>query len=83
MAVPESNNKVNVSIGLIMAIVAASFTLGGLVTGVLGLDGKIVDEVGGLRKDVERENILLREEIKRVEDKIGRKVGNHEAIFHK
>lgn len=82
MNFPEQNNKIKVSVALIMALVIASFLLGGVVTGILGLDGKIVDEVGGLRKDMEREIVLLRNELEQVNDRINRKVTNHEKIHH-
>lgn len=93
MAAPELNNKVNVSIALIVSLVLSAFTLGGIVTGILGLDSKITDEIRGLRDDMEKEDNLIREEIERVRTagetrqdwmnaRMDRKVKNHEAIYH-
>lgn len=87
MSAPELNNKVNVSISLIIALVIAAFSLGGVVTGILGLDSKIEDEVGGLRNDMNREILLLRQDFEEHKNysksRMDRKVENHEAIFHK
>lgn len=87
MNAPELNNKYNVSMGLIVSIAIAAFSLGGVVTGILGLDGKIEDEVGGLRSDMNREILLLRQDF---EDhkmyskaRMDRKIDNHELIHHK
>ena len=55
MSAPELNKQVRVSIALIVAVATISFSLGGVVTGILGLDGKIVDEVGGLRAARDRD----------------------------
>ena len=87
MSAPELNNKVNVSISLIMALVLAAFSLGGVVTGILGLDSKIEDEVGGLRNDMNREILLMRKDFEEHKEYSGgrmkRLIDNHEAIHHK
>ncbi len=86
MSAPELNNKVNVSISLIMGLVIAAFSLGGVVTGILGLSGKIDAEVGGLRSDMNREILLLREDLETHKQysssRMKRLVDNHEAIHH-
>lgn len=93
MSAPELNNKVNVSISLIVALVIAAFSLGGVVTGLLGLESKInqVDqsakdyieqEVGGLRSDWERQNAIEKEINEALNKRIDRKIENHEAVYH-
>lgn len=82
MNAPELGQKVSISIGLVVAIIVMSFSLGGMVTGLLGLNGKIVDEVGGVRNDMNREVELLYKEIESNNKRVDRKIDNHESIYH-
>lgn len=83
MSAPELNKKVNVSWGLIFMAAMAMITAVTTINKVLSLDTVI-----------EKENKLLREEIERVREagevrqdwmnnRIDRKVKNHELIYHK
>ena len=61
MNAPELNQKVSISIGLLVGLVAGAFTIGGLVTRVVSQEKEMqelhkfaIDEVSGLRSDWER-----------------------------
>ena len=78
MNAPEFDKKINISLGLIIGLVVASFTLGGVVSKVLSQEAEIQSvrdyvgqEVGGLRSDWERNN-------KKVEKEIDYLKGKHE-----
>lgn len=94
MSIPETSNKVNVSISLIMALAISAFSLGGVVTGLLGLESRITEvqkkskelveqEVGGLRSDWERQELIDKERAESINKRIDRKIENHESIYHK
>jgi len=83
MNAPEFNNKINISLAALAMLVTAAFSIGVFSVGILGLNGKIVDEVGGLRSDWERENKTINEKIEGLNKRIDRKIDNHEAIYHK
>ena len=94
MSAPEFNKKISISIGAIVGLLTASFSLGVFYVSIVGLDNKIDAEIGGLRADMEKEDGLIREEIKRVDEendtrqnwqnaRMDRKVKNHELIYHK
>jgi len=61
MDAPEFSKKVNISIGLLISLIAGAFTIGGLVTRVVSQEKEMqelhqfaIDEVSGLRSDWER-----------------------------
>lgn len=83
MNAPELNNKINISLAALAMIVCAAFSIGVFSVGIVGLNGKIVDEVGGLRSDWERENKAVQEKFEALNKRIDRKIENHEAIYHK
>lgn len=83
MNAPEFNNKINISLAALAMLVTAAFSIGVFSVGILGLNGKIVDEVGGLRSDWERENKTINEKIEGLNKRIDRKIDNHEAVYHK
>lgn len=83
MNAPEFNNKINISLAALAMLVTAAFSIGVFSVGILGLNGKIVDEVGGLRSDWERENKTINEKIEGLNKRIDRKIYNHEAVYHK
>jgi len=83
MNAPEFNNKINISLVALAMLVTAAFSIGVFSVGILGLNGKIVDEVGGLRSDWERENKTINEKIEGLNKRIDRKIDNHEAVYHK
>lgn len=61
MNAPELDKKINVSLSLLVGLVVASFTIGGVVSKLMSQEHEIQDvrhyidaEVGGLRSDWER-----------------------------
>ncbi len=61
MEAPELNKKINVSLSLLIGLVIASFTLGGVVSKLMSQENEIkevkeflLEEVSGLRSDWER-----------------------------
>lgn len=79
----ELKKTAKVSYGLMVTIFGMGIWLGGILVSVLGLDSKLIDEVGGLRNDMNREIELVRNEIENTNKRIDRKVVNHEKIYHK
>lgn len=79
----ELKKTTRISYGLMVAIFGAGIWLGGILVGVMGLDTKLADELGGLRGDMNREVLLIREELERINKRVDRKITNHEAIYHK
>jgi len=60
---PELNNKVRISLAAIISIVVLSCSVFGGYLSMVGLNEKVNAEVGGLRKDMDREIVLLKQEI--------------------
>lgn len=94
MSAPELNKKITISIGAIIGLITASFSIGIFYTSIIGLNEKIDAEITGLRSDMEKEDGLIRDEVKRVDvendtrqnwqnARMDRKVSNHEKIYHK
>ena len=52
---PELNREIKVSIGLVVTLITISFSLGSMWTRISDLNDMILQEVGGLRADWERE----------------------------
>lgn len=86
---PEEFKKGKYTLGFVVYAFAIGLTVGGFGVG-LYLNSA---EVGGVRADMEKEDAhlvreidLLREELKRIDEKhngrIDRKIKNHEAIWH-
>lgn len=70
--VDDLKHKIPVSIGLIIWIACISFSLGALYTRVMDLNEKLIDEVGGLRTDWERDRLQQNERLNKLEDKWSR-----------
>lgn len=83
MTPDEFKQKHPISIGFVVWVGIICFSLGGTFFTLMGLDQKIIDEVGGLRADWERRNIEVDKHFEQLNDRIDRKVRNHELIEHK
>lgn len=69
MGMPEDfKGKVSVSIGLIIWIAIISFSMGALYTRVMDLNEKIVDEIGGLRADWDRDRESQEKRLEKLEE---------------
>ena len=55
MNAPEFDSKIKISISLLVTFISAAFVLGGMITKINDLNNMILQEVGGLRSDWERE----------------------------
>lgn len=100
MSAPELNRTVTISYAmLIMAatvIITATTTINKVLSVETAMEKQkefILAEIDGLRSDMDKEDGLIRDEVKRVRDagetrqdwmnaRIDRKVKNHEAIYH-
>lgn len=67
--VEDFKNKIPVTIGLLIWIATISFSLGALYTRVMDLNEKLVDEVGGLRADWDRDRVEQNKRIEKLEEK--------------
>lgn len=83
MTPDELSIKRPISIGFVVWVGIICFSLGGTFFTLMGLDQKIIDEVGGLRADWERRNIEVEKHFEQLNSRIDRKVKNHELIEHK
>lgn len=68
MNAPELNEKVKISIAAVIAIVVGACSVFGSYLSLLGINEKLDAEVGGLRSDMNREIILLKEDIQLMRD---------------
>lgn len=89
----EFKEKRPITIGFVVWVGVICFSLGGTAFSIMGLDQRIVDEVGGLRADWERHNIELERQHehqqleieqmeKRFNEKLNQKMDYHEAANH-
>jgi hypothetical protein len=67
--VDDFKHKIPVSIGLLIWISIISFSMGTLYKSVVDLNEKLVDEIGGLRADWERDRVQQNERLNKLEDK--------------
>lgn len=67
--VDDFKKKIPVSLGLLIWIACISFSLGALYTRVMDLNEKLIDEVGGLRADWDRDRIHQNERLNKLEDR--------------
>ena len=66
--VDDFKHKIPVSISLLIWIAIVSFSMGGLYTRVMDLNEKMVDEIGGLRADWDRDRIQQNERLNKLEE---------------
>lgn len=78
----ELKQKHSISIGFVVWVGVICFSLGTSAASIFGLSNKVDDEVGGLRADWERHNIELEKQLEAINQRIDRKVKNHELIHH-
>ncbi len=76
MDAPELKNKVHISFALLLSLIITSFVLGGIVTGVLGLNDKMDEQYNELKNEVEALKSSLN-------SRMDRKITNHEKIYHR
>ena len=79
----EFKNKYLISAGFIVFIVVLAFTAGMIIQKVSNTDDNTVKAIEDLRTEMNKEDNLIRDEVVRVEEKIGRKIKNHELAKHK
>lgn len=89
MSFSEKDKKVTVTIGLIMTLVAAAFFLGtlweknqSLQSEVKGSKDFTEQEVGGLRSDWERHNLIVKEQMEEMRADWKKDLENFEKIYH-
>ena len=70
MNAPEFDSKIKISISLMIGMISSAFILGGMITKVTDLNEMIIQEVGGLRSDWEREMKMQHERNKKLEAEI-------------
>lgn len=65
--VPETSKKLNISLGMLIALLVFAFIVGFEAAAIYGLSTKITDEVGGLRADWERDRTMQNKRLERLE----------------